>query len=78
VRAYVLVDGFASDNQDPKFIAVILGLDKQMQTDRPRSARSGRKIATRDSNLALHPNEFHKGYSSERFARICFSSNADT
>jgi non-heme chloroperoxidase len=34
VRAYVLVDGFASDKQDPKFIAIILGLYKQMQTDR--------------------------------------------
>jgi non-heme chloroperoxidase len=34
VRAYVLIDGFATDKQDPKFIAVILGLYRQMQTDR--------------------------------------------
>lgn len=34
VRAYVLVDGLVSDKQDPKFIAVILGLYRQMQTDR--------------------------------------------
>jgi non-heme chloroperoxidase len=34
VRAYVLVDGFASDKQDPKFIATILGLYRQMQTGR--------------------------------------------
>ncbi len=34
VRAYVLVDGFATDKQDPKFIASVLALYKQVQTDR--------------------------------------------
>jgi non-heme chloroperoxidase len=34
VRAYVLVDGFVSDKQDPKFISVVRGLYQQMQTDR--------------------------------------------
>ncbi len=34
VRAYVLVDGFASDKQDAKFIASVLALYKQVQTDR--------------------------------------------
>jgi len=30
VRAYVLVDGFTSDKQDPKFIVVILGLYRKL------------------------------------------------
>ncbi len=34
VRAYVLVDGFASDKQDPQFIPAILALYRQMQTNR--------------------------------------------
>ena len=34
VRAYVLVDGFASDKQDPQFISTILGLYRQVQTNR--------------------------------------------
>ncbi len=34
VRAYVLVDGFVTDKQDPKFIASVLALYKQVQTDR--------------------------------------------
>jgi microsomal epoxide hydrolase len=34
VRAYVLVDGFVSDKQDPQFISTILGLYRQVQTNR--------------------------------------------
>lgn len=34
VRAYVLVDGFAWDKQDPQFITSMVGMYKQVQTNR--------------------------------------------
>ncbi len=34
IRAYVLVDGFAWDKQDPQFITSMVGMYKQVQTNR--------------------------------------------
>lgn len=34
IRAYVLVDGFAWDKPDPQFITTLLGMYKQVQTNR--------------------------------------------
>ena len=34
IRAYVLVDGFALDKQDPQFIVAMIGMYKQVQTNR--------------------------------------------
>lgn len=34
IRAYVLVDGFAWDKQDPQFITTMVGMYKQVQTNR--------------------------------------------